>query len=755
MLAPTESSSVKTHHLTESSDTTPAVTANETVEDSNEVFVTAQEVAAATPRSILRRRSSSIEPETVSTGPLMEAEPKQLEQSEVMSPHHELDQRDWNKTHVAAMTPPSWAVFCNLFVLYIAVMSAGLAMHAWYSGSDLNRATSTCASTDCDGLTEFLDSIANLTADPCNDFYDYVCGRATLPLKHLQEASVYVAMNRTLLETPRHIFPRRVRKLVDYYHACYGTLMNPNTVPEDFRDYLIYINISWEAMHNHNASAVLAQLLKLAISRDAVPAIKLSLEDLPVAISHDRPLATILKTALETGSLTMIATAAMGSPVQHHELVDALALDTYEDAEAANLTMRGSETICASQFLGSFPEFLDVFLEVLAEHLKNVSLPQGDCFNSSSPSTIAPNGTVEWDPLLRILDMAILRHNVERLAAARAPVLALYTALCATTELIITETAKRDTYTHNPARTCLDDMRSPVLLDIWNGLVWTSVQPWAKERTLRTLFEMIREQVLKVADETASPRLSATTRGYIQGAAKRMSLAFLESRNDTLGARLPDFHRFRYYRNRDILRLFVNRHKWRHAETPADLAKASVYYNPALYQVQVSLGALVPPLFMADYSPEIQAAGLGFLMTVELVSSVSNRRIWKDGLPSAFVSITHCLLHQAGLQDEDTRFPLFHVANGLRVAALTRSPRPSRQQRRVQQAAMLAEARWRNGRRLFYRMACSAFCSESFDSSILPRHLCHAAVGNSVDFYWLFRCGPDTPMARRGVCALG
>ncbi|XP_064455780.1 uncharacterized protein LOC135366794 [Ornithodoros turicata] len=698
---------------------TNAVTAKETMTTSNEEYVTAPE------RPLLARDRSIPRP------------PRENVMSSTSSTMERVLFDRTNSASSAAVAPPDWTVFCHLFVLYLAIISTGLSLHAWYSAIRWHHATTSCTSQDCDDLRGYLDTVGNLSAEPCDDFYEYVCGRATTSFRYQQERSVYQSMNHTLLETPRHVFPERSRKLVDYYHACYGTLMNPQTLPEDFTDFIVYLNLSMNILRSENTTALLRPLLVLAVTRRAVPAIRVFLDDhAPVVIDHGVPLATILKSALESGSITKIASAAMGTPVLNRDLVDALALDTYEDSEITGPIYKNMVQMNASEFFKGHSEFLCIFHEVIVEYLEER--------NMSSP-----------DPVLQIHDPKIVIRNVARLWNARPHALALYTVMCATSELILTETLKRDVYQRNPVWTCLEDIRRPMLLNDWNGLVWTSVQPWAKEQSLRALFASMREQLRKAIQSDISPRIDQDTKILIDEATKRISLSFVQVHNDTQGGNLPSFHRLRYYRNRDTLRTFLSREKEHTSgDNIGDLATLSIHFNPAMYQTQVTPGVLVPPLFSTNYSPFIQAAGLGFLIAATIVSSVANPVTWPVKVPDLFVNISNCLLDQAGMVGDNVRYVLFNVAQGLRLAALTQDRRPPKDKLMTEHAAIQEELRWREDRRLFYRMSCSVFCMDVV-YHIPPHELCHAAIGNSLDFYWLFGCNPSSRMARRGVCALG
>ncbi|XP_064455779.1 uncharacterized protein LOC135366793 [Ornithodoros turicata] len=776
------------------SSTTNAVTAKDTTVSSNEEYVTAPEIpATARPRGISRCSSSSSKTYSGPEDRKAKTQISPMSPTSPMSPASPLFHRMYSSlaattsqkqiydrtstTHTtnAAVVPSDWSTFCNLFILYLAVMVSGLALHAWYSTAAWSTETTSCVSPECDDLREYLDTIGNLSVPPCDNFYEYVCGRATSTLRRMQEKSVYQAMNRMLLGTPRHVFPERIQKLVDYYHACYGTLMNPNPVREDFRDFIVYLGISTDTLRSLNTTAILYELLKLAVTRSAVPAISVSIEHLPnITIGHSAPLATVLKSALESGSIITMATAAMGTPVHHSDLVDALAFDTYEDSEVLNVTGASSTLVMkTSQFLGSHPAFLHVFLQVvgariresLIEWVHDYGIESLPFRNDSSERHLGtsdglPNGNASdiedwatWDPYLLINNSTIVIRNVARLSSGRATALALYTVLCATTSLIQTEMSKQDVYQNDPVRTCLEDMRHSAFLSPWNALVWMSVQPWTKEQSLRALFRSMRINFRKAMEYGASPRLDKDERAYINQAIERISLSFTVLRNDTKYADLPGFHRFRYYRNRDMLQTFI-RKKHPTEGYSEDMAYTRMDFSASTYQAQVSPGALVPPLFSTSYNNIIQAAGLGLIIATSLVSHVLGFKARPSSL-SQFSNITDCLVKQAGITANDPqRKLLLYLSQGLRIATLTPDARPPKEERMREHTAMQEEIRWREDRRLFYRVACSVFC-KSVEFPISAQNACHTAIGNSVDFYWLFGCTSNSWLARRGVCALG
>ncbi|CAN7996778.1 unnamed protein product [Ixodes hexagonus] len=331
------------------------------------------------------------------------------------------------------------------------------------------------------------------------------------------------------------------------------------------------------------------------------------------------------------------------------------------------------------------------------------------------------------DIVLLIQDRPTVLHRLGHLKNATSRVLALHLFLCAASDLVISESLKKNAG-FNPTYACLNELRSLHSRRTWNNLVWYAVQPWISEIRVRHTFHVARRQLITAL--TGITDWSPTVE--VLGALKRLSLEFPEMKNpdgnNSLEALKPMPEQYYVTRDRALSSLETTR---REARALDDFADVEMRYRFGSFHLEITLGLLVPPLYRDDYSQDILLAGLGFWMLRTVVGSKE--------FP-ARASTEHCLLRQAELDPSGERRPeLYGAALGFHVAYASFEDGPAKEHRK----------------RLLFRFACSAFCGASFErGGVTAPQLCHATVANTPEFFALFRCDPEAAMAQAGVCTL-
>ncbi|XP_077512814.1 uncharacterized protein LOC144124006 [Amblyomma americanum] len=585
-----------------------------------------------------------------------------------------------------------------VYGLYLILVASLLLAHSkpWTQSEPHSEA---CSTAGCTELERVLESLSNASVDPCDDFYEHVCGglhgaageegvprQRPLGFRALQRRSLNELLARTLATADPDSFPGDVRPLIYTYKYCLLVMKDHLVDAVEVHALLARHNLSAELFRSAERATVIEHLARLAEHGDLVPALRVR----HAAAPHD--------------------------------------------AASSNTSDDGEECW----------------------------LQPGSPFRLASLEPAIRTGQLAT-LLSKVADADVVAAELHSLETAPLQALRLHLLLCSTANLLRSELRKLgptfwpggacvdDLHRAYPMRAW--NRLLWLVVQPWNKDLQVREQVHAVRHHLLAYVDHSSapfEQKVNVTDALRNLSLAYTRARDPESSAVQLELHY---------GKLPDMgwnvtsgdRKWPYYATLDYLMA----NKPTPESAAADAALPEMAFNYTEHRLYLSLGALVPPAFDDDYDKDLLAATLGYWAARTILDAQ------RDVSPGW--SLSTCLSVQAGgILSAQEKAGLFATALAFKVALDSAqelsgnrlaTPRDRARMRLVFRAACGGLCELPSGRNIASKDAPTRRMQPKF--SVVDGHrMCHAAVLNAPLFFLLFGCEPTSQMSQTGVCPL-